>query len=133
MKKLGLIIAMALFMVSFAYASPTVVNGIVYSGSDIDSPVVVGATVNVSCNGYDVSGPTDSKGKYFLLFKDGLCPADKTATACVGDVCNSGTGEELGDLDIFGVDIFNVPEFSLIAGLTALAGSLIAFFVIRRK
>lgn len=134
MKKIALVFVALLFSMSFAFAAETVINGKVYSGNDINSPVVVGANVDVTCNETLLSSTTDDTGYYFVMYGDEICPMGSSAQACVGSVCNSGTvNDTLEQFNITGVDIFNVPEFSVITAMVALVGATAMFVVIRKR
>ena len=125
MKKFSLIIIIALVtlsMASFAFALttsgigddvPTDIDGTVYSDGGITP--LPGVTVDVTCEGNLLSDVTsDPSGEYFVEYVPGDCSLGEEVTACVGTVCNSGIVEDhFTNLNILGVDIFNVPEFSL--------------------
>ena len=66
MKKLILKFAILLMSMSFAWATPTIVDGKVYSGPTTASAPVVGATVDVTCDTATPSSDvTDATGEYF--------------------------------------------------------------------
>ena len=117
-----------------AYAAPTVIDGTVYSGSTTGSDPVPGVTVDVTCESNPMSDVTDSEGEYFVFYDEGQCDIGETATACVGDVCAEGVvSDGFENLNILGVDIFNVPEFSLFTAGAALTGSVLLFVALRKR
>jgi len=120
-------------------ADPTFINGIVYSG-DASSPPVPGIMVDVTCLGNTLSDETDSNGWYNALFDPNsdpfyTCPLGSNVTACVGDKCNWGIVQDCLDnqINIVGIDIFNIPEFGLLAGGIAVIGAVGGFFLLRRR
>ena len=135
MKKLILMFAILLMSTSLAWATPTIVDGKVYSGPTTASAPVVGATVDETCDTATPSSDvTDATGEYFVGFETG-CDLGDTAQSCVGSICNSAVVNETlaQQINIVGVDIFNVPEFGVLAAVAALAGSGILFFTIRKR
>lgn len=134
MKKIFLMFAMLLFSVSLAWATPTIVNGKVYSGPTTASPVVSGAMVDVECleTASTAFDDTDAFGEYFTAVD---CEIGYTVESCVGAICNSAVVNNTlpQQLNIVGVDIFNVPEFSVITALVALAGATVVFVVVRKR
>jgi len=125
----------------------TVIAGKIYDSPNFETANgVVGANVNVTCNGKSLSDVSQSDGTYSISYIviDG-----------VGDVCLDGANvtvvaEKNGiygygnstvhdytaivpDLYIGVVNIALVPEFSLIIGTLTILSAIGIFFVIRRK
>lgn len=116
----------------------TYINGVVYSGADLSTPPVPNVQVDVTCNGYTHSSMTaDPSGYYGLIFSDAEnCNVGEPVQACVGSVCNTKavlTCLEANQLNVLAVDIFNVPEFGLVAASVALAGAVAGFVFLRKK
>ena len=135
MKKLILMFAILLISMSLARATLTVVDGTVYSGPTTASAPVVGVTVDVECldTGSTSSAvTTDPEGEYLTAVE---CEIGDTVESCVGAICNDAevTDTLVQELNIVGVDIFNVPEFGVLAAIAALAGSGILFMTIRKR
>ena len=128
-------------MAGQAFALNTVVNGMVYSGDTIATPPVDGAEVTVTCE-YDSQSwqltDTTEMGYYYVEFQDPACPLGSLATveACLGPACG-GANEYVIDsnsfINILGLDIFGVPEFSAIAAGVALLGAGTVFAYLRRR
>jgi hypothetical protein len=134
-----------LFVLSIAFIAadddctgiPTLINGVVYSGDNINTPPVPNVQVDVTCNGVEHSGMTDDPAGYYAVVFDPTenCDIGMQVEACVGDTCNDGI---IGDcfqnpMNVLGVDIFNVPEFGLIAGGVAITGAIAGFLFLRKK
>lgn len=120
----------------------TVVNGIVYSGDNIDTDPVVGAEVTVTCedggNTWIETDTTIEDGYYHVEFMFPDCPLGSmvTAEACYGGNCGSASDYVIDNnewVNILGLDIFGVPEFGAIAAGVALVGAAAGFFVLRRR
>jgi hypothetical protein len=140
MKKLiplGLLLVLSIGIISAQECIniPTLVNGVVYSGNDINSPVVPDAQVDVTCNNNLLSDMTNAQGYYSVVYAPGECNIGSSVEACVGETCGQGIVQDCFDnpINILGIDIFNVPEFGLIAGVTAIAGALAGFMFLRKK
>ena len=139
MKKLGIIFAVLLLAISMVHAvKDTYINGMVYSGDGISSPVVNNTEVIVTCNTNtlnDVTGMGGVDGKYEVLFQDNTCPFGATVHSCVGTKCSQDfiVDSELEQVNINGVDIFNVPEFGIATAMLALVGATLMFVVIRKR
>jgi hypothetical protein len=116
---------------------PTMVNGQVFSGPDSTSLPVAGVTVDVTCNGVTHSAETaDPSGWYGVIFQiPDNCNIGMTATSCVGSNCEEAVIEDCfsNPINIVGIDIFNVPEFGLVAASVAMAGAVAGFIFLRRK
>lgn len=126
----------------------TIVDGIIYQ-NDITNPVS-GADVQVTCyhekhdeiKEYTKSGVSNSEGEYSITFYKNHCDYGDSVTVYAQR--DSLIGIEDGSITItqkicgirLNIGIVNVPlvpEFGLIAGLTAILGSLGIFFVVRKK
>ncbi|MFH1917477.1 MAG: hypothetical protein ABIJ21_09525 [Nanoarchaeota archaeon] len=129
-------VASAIDLEEMCEGAPTVVVGKVYSGNDINSPPVPDVMVDVTCMGNVESDVTNDIGRYMVVFDGGECALYENVSACVGDICGYGIVEtclEPNQLLILGVDIFNVPEFGIVAASVALAGAVAGFVFLRRK
>jgi hypothetical protein len=132
------ILAMVL-VTSSVFALDTMVQGKVYSGNSDLTPVVVGANVDVTCWHSDatktLSDTTNSEGYYEVLFDADDCQMGDDVQSCVGSVCSDKTKvqDELEQVNIVGVDIFNVPEFTAVAMGVALAGGILGFMYLRKR
>jgi hypothetical protein len=108
------------------------------------------AEVTVTCfhDGTEYTRTTHSakkgalKGWYSVLFPQSQCEAgdEVTVEATKGDLSGKVEGlvedftsGKCFDLDLARVDVPLVPEFGLIAGITAVLGALGMVFVVRRK
>ncbi len=109
---------------------PLIVNGHVYA-SDGHTPIS-GVDVTVKCNELTQIDTTNSVGHYAVEFLEG-CNTGDTVTVSVGDFSESGiVADRTFTKNIVYINL-SVPEFTLVTGLTALAGAALVFMFIRRK
>jgi hypothetical protein len=154
MKKLfGLfVLATMLLTIGFASAVPvcatfetTFVSGIITDATN-GNAAVSGASVTVTCNGNVKLATSDALGGYEVEYTALECPLNSAVSVSAtfdGLNGNSNTvdwsslNQQLGCLQlIINVACANVPlvpEFGLIAGVTAVLGALGTFFIVRRK
>lgn len=144
---LGIVLIIGLAFATSVYADftddcvqsgvPTMVNGQVFSGPDSTSLPVPGVTVDVTCNGVTHSAVTaDPSGWYGVIFQiNENCNIGMTAMSCVGTNCEEAEIKECFEnpINIVGIDIFDVPEFGLVAASVAMAGAVAGFIFLRRK
>ncbi|MFH1134298.1 MAG: hypothetical protein V1735_07480 [Nanoarchaeota archaeon] len=135
---LGLFMILALAAAASAYECEfgTIVNGIAYSGDNISTDPVPSVMVDVTCNSNIISDETNSEGYYAVFFGPYTCNQGDEVSACVGDICGYGVVEEClqpNELNILGIDIFGVPEFSVIAGSLALLGAGAGYMFLRKR
>jgi hypothetical protein len=91
---------------------PTYVNGKVYSGPNVFTPVIPNAIVDITCNGYTERDTADANGWYESLLPAGVGSLGETVTACIPNACGTEPIKEFltNPLYIVGVDIFpSVP------------------------
>ena len=111
------------------------VGGTVYS-QGIDSPVVGNVDVVVHCEGNTENTLADDNGEYITYFNSGECGIGDNIYSCVKNTCSDKIviqDCDLNTLYIMGVDIFNVPEFGVIAAGVAMIGGLCGYFFLRKK
>ncbi|MGV8172322.1 MAG: hypothetical protein ACP5OA_06545 [Candidatus Woesearchaeota archaeon] len=129
---------MAMLLVGVGLVSATgLISSVAGTVYDQDNNVVVGADVDVTCNGVIESAVTNALGDYYVEFDAGVCYFDDpvSATATKNEVTGSADGVMCNAEDCFIpiaiVDI-TIPEFGVIAGAVALVGAL-GIFMYRRK
>src|ERR1700689_3071367 len=116
-------------------ASTSAIAGTVTSNGN----PVSGASVSVTCNGHTLTSGTTVAGAYLVRFSPATnCPAGSTAhvTATKGghSGSKSGTVNNLGaDINLAIVNVSNVPEFGMAAGISAAILGGGAFMVVRRR
>jgi len=121
--------------------SQTVVGGTIYQ--NVITNGVVGADVEVTCNGVTLPTTSVANGAYSVNFDCSVCDYGDAVTVHASK--DGLTGDNSGAIDMtwqipcgiqLDVGIVNVPlvpEFGLILGMATALGALGVFFVVRRK
>jgi hypothetical protein len=134
---LGIVLVLA--MVS-GVSAKTLIAGKIYNADFSDT--ISGANVTITCDGNVRTKESSSDGTYSVTYletgEDGCDDGDSlTVSAVKGDLYGSQSGTIHNDaFDTWDLAIVNVPlvpEFGLIAGLTAILGSLGIFFFVRKN
>jgi len=154
MKKVLSLFVLATILLTLGFASATTVcatfHSTFVSGSIMDATngnaLVSGADVTVTCNGVVKTATSDALGGYEVQYADWECATgnDVSVSASWNGLngnsdtitWSSGTSQ-IGCLelviDVACGDVPLVPEFGLIAGVTAVLGALGTFFIVRKK
>ncbi len=121
--------------------SQTVVGGTIYQ--NVVENGIVGANVEVTCNGTTKTATSGTNGAYSVNFDCSVCTYEDLVTVhaykdgLTGD--NSGEVDMTYDipcgirLDIGIINVPLVPEFGVIVGIVTALGALGVFFIVRRK
>jgi hypothetical protein len=147
MKKLFVLAVIALAALTIrsqALATePTIQVGIVQGLiSGPDNSALVGADVDVLCNGITKSTNSDGAGFYSVQYVNEGCEVGDTATVTASKDGQTGVasgtlqdGGQIGflKLDLAVIHVPVVPEFGLITGGLALATSAGSYFLLKRK
>lgn len=118
----------------FAATPPqTDVTGVITEGGN----PVVGADVTVVCGGVTETDTSNAQGAYLVIFTTADCPFGSTVkvTAKKGTKMGSASNTVRGITTKLNVAVVNVsiPEFGLIASLTASAAGIGAIVYTRRR
>ena len=120
----------------------TVVGGTIYE--NVVENGVNGASVVVSCNGFNESAVSGSAGQYSVSFASDECECGDSVYVFASkgslsgssmgavDMCNLTPVPSL-ELDVAIVNVPLVPEFGVIVGLVTVLGAVGIFFVVRKK
>jgi len=106
---------------------------------------IVGAYVQVDCNGYTLERLTTHNGYYAVFYDQSECSFgnEVTITASYGDLSGVKTGvvdhnEETNDwsaivdMDLTRINVPLVPEFSTIVAMLTAISAIVVFFVVRK-
>ena len=110
----------------------------VISGTVTNSGVPVNhANVNVKCNAYTLTNTTDSNGNYSASFTSGQCGLNSTVSvvATSGSLSGSNSITVQNNTCSSNVTVINVnvPEFGIIAGISAAVICISAALVVRSR
>ena len=131
-KAIFVLIALLLLPAAFAQSTPTVVNGVVYSGTGITSSPVADVNVDVDCNLESHSDTTDAQGAYEVVFEN--CAMGDEVTACVGSTCDTKTVTSgITRFNLLEIKLFEIPEFSTVAASLGAAGAGLGYLFLRRR
>lgn len=142
-KELALVSLILVLSMSLASAG-TLIAGKIYDSPDFENAnAVVGANINVSCNGnIRTTQSLSPDGTYSVTYLNSSeCPNNSTVTVTASKDGNSNTETGLVhdysapglDLYVGVVNIALIPEFGVIVGALTILGAVGVFFVIRRK
>lgn len=126
----------ALPVAAFAEGGQSIVAGTV-TNSGTGNPVG-GASVSVLCDGHTLTSSTTSAGAYVVQFPSADCPngatAQVTATKGSNSASNSGKVNKLSaSVNLAIVNVSVVPEFGIVAGISAAILGGGAFIVMRQR
>lgn len=129
----GLLLILAPTAASAASGYTDVSGVITYDGNHVGK----GVKVTVVCDGNTLTDKTNKTGTYLVQFTKQECPkgSNVTVTATYNGVTGSVTKKakkETNELNIAIVNV-NLPEFGVVAGVSAALISGGAFLVIRRR
>jgi len=141
------VLATVLLTVGFVSAtvpgctSQTVVGGTIYQ--DVITNGIVGANVEVTCNGATLYTTSVTDGAYSVNFDCSVCDYGDAVTVHATKEGLSGDNSGAVDmtwqipcgiqLDVGIVNVPLVPEFGAVVAVLTVMGALGAFFVVRRK
>jgi len=112
----------------------TVIDGTVFTGTNMFSDPAEGATVDISCENNSQEVQSNSDGYFRAVFDAGDCSMGEDVTVCSGDVCD--TRNLIGEttrINLLGFKLFEIPEFSAVAASLAFAGAGIGYLALRRR
>ena len=141
-KRISLFIATVATLVALpaaTFAVPVTEGGITDVAGTVTSngSPVSGASVSVNCNGNILTSGTTAAGGYIVQFPASECPDGSTAhvTASKGGGSGSKSGTVNGLTADINLAIINVsiPEFGVIAGVSAAILGSGAFLAMRRR
>ncbi len=137
LSSLALLVLTTFVFTSGVLAASRTVSGKIKTAANANAN---GASVSVTCNGNTLNTTTASNGNFSVTFADGQCNQGDTVTvnanlngenASESQTAGPGAGTiSFNVITLAGV--VAVPEFGLITGLVAAAGSGIAYMKMRK-
>jgi hypothetical protein len=136
MKKLLISMILFILVAGFGLAYNTQVMGTIY---DASSNTVSGADVSVTCNSIIKTTTSGATGEYLVTYPQADCGFNTTVyvTATKDDQTGNGQGLTCVDAKIcYGIPValvdVTIPEFTVIAGLVAVIGT-VGVIIYRKK
>ncbi len=137
-----------LALTAFASASKTIINGAVYQLEGNVVNEISGADVTVTCNESVLNTISESDGSFYVVYNDTeVCGPNTSFNVSAYDPQTELSGFSGGNVDKDGIpvcsngckvylghaDVWLIPEFSLVAGLTTIMVAIGAFYFVRRN
>lgn len=131
---LVLVITAFMLLANSAFAASLTIKGKIKDSSNGNAS---GASVSVTCNGATLHTTSAHNGNFEVIFPDGVCNSGDSVsvTASLNGETGSAVQNALPNTTNFGninLAAIAVPEFGMITGLVAAAGSGLAYMKMRK-
>ena len=146
MKKTVLLLAFILLLSvsvvsALTPAGTTYIAGKIYDATQPSWPTVSNATVNVTCNGNNLTTTSVAEGAYSVTYNASLCTFGDSISvyAFKGGLSGWGDGNTVSvdmtplDVSIGVSNVPLVPEFGLIIGGLTIISAVCVFFFVRKQ
>ena len=122
------------FTATSTFAASLTIKGKIKDSSNANAS---GASVSITCNATTIGTTSDANGNFEVVFPDGVCNAGDmvTVNALLNGESGSAAQSAQPNTTNFGniqLSVVAVPEFGVITGLVAAAGSGLVYLKMRK-